>query len=420
MKNHSKAVRKDWIDVKQHIKELNLDLYNLIDHINPDLPILEMSYSYGQLITDQNYYYHPENGEIRKYHTSELPYFLSIDKKVEIFLESISRIIPDTIYSKGDFFPKGSNLGQKEIKTRPESPFLWASGIRNILIAPINEDTTYYSNYKKKYDINDEINPDQYIHHYNIVKHVLEKNKSNWCSRMYAFPHEWQYNISNNKKWLDFKVYLLRQEIELERFRSNLMFLDYALHEIVAQKKISIKSYTLELLREICLVSLGGVPAYCPSIDDQGVPSREFIDDYIRNYSNRYIPVIYETRYIQDADNCVYIPLHVSNNFLLNSKKVRITLYLNELSEYIDIIFNGLSKHPLTQESDFGKLKSNTKVTVYSSQGSGKNIKSSDNLVLDDYRFKLLNERYSNLTIDGFNKRSIFNHALISIKRIDN
>ncbi|WP_203249785.1 hypothetical protein [Cysteiniphilum marinum] len=418
MPEKSFSVSRKWSDIRLHIKEINEEIFNLIDGKDYKPPIYEVFYKYGDIISDaENFYLPDENGYVKTLDALEIPFFLSIDKNLEIFLESSDRFIPDTIYYKGDFFPKIAGFSKEHLRTIPKSPYTWVAGLRNIIINPISQITRHYSNYVTTHNLGTQIDPDNPSEHFEILKSVTNNINTKWFYRAYIFPNEWREIIENDSRWTDFRIYLLQRENEVDRFRANTIFLDYALNEIILNQKITIKPYTLELIKQIISISLGFSPSLKPCLDDSGMPSYEFIKDYKNHYSSKSFSFIFEPSYLKTKDDILYFSISAANSFLVKKKTtIKPIIYLEEIDKSIDIILDGLSKHVLTKDSEYGMLKKHLKLGFYSSQGGKNRIQKVEIMYKKDHSFEKIRNVYHFDKDIPFNQRSIATQAIITIQ----
>lgn len=411
----------DWSEIKNEVKKLNPTVFEIIDELNPKLPINKLSYPYGFTITDDQNFYMPNNkGGYETLSTDDLPLFLSLDKKIEVFLESDNRLIPDTIYGKGSFFPVITSVGDSEVITRPKSPYTWTAGLRNIIINHAIVVSKNYNRYREERNLDLNLDVENPESHFHLVKNYSNNYEKKWTANFFAFGQDWINKINNDKKWRDFKIFLIDRERNVDSYRANIMFLEYAMNEIILNNKINIMPHTFELMKQIATIALGFMPSYRPALDDSGAPADEFLKDYSEIFHSITIPFIYEPAYIGESNNHLYLSVSAANYFINERKNIRISYYLDELKKYFDFILEGLSKHKLTKGSAYGDLYKKLELKYYTAQGSKGKVLGSSHLYINDKRFSELHNRYATKFADNFVQRTIFNQAVISIKMNQN
>jgi hypothetical protein len=115
------AIREgSWSDFRQAVKNVNVELFQIIEQISPSkkFKLYEVTYGYGEKITDLGTVCLPDStGELFKLNAPELPdsyreqlgycptpLILQLTNGSEVFVDTQERIIPLNIFTPGDLY----------------------------------------------------------------------------------------------------------------------------------------------------------------------------------------------------------------------------------------------------------------------------------------------------------------------------
>lgn len=410
---------KKWGDIKHNIATLNKPIFDIFENIGcDDVQVYEVNYPYGFLIGDEKYLYLPdEEGNIQNIEAAEYPYMILVEKQLELYLETEQRVIPDCLYEPGNFMPMTVGLTQNDLTLKPSVPFKLVSGARSISMMPLYKNSKEFYSLQRKYNI-DNVDAENTMDHFSVFKAISDEIKPDWHSKLYVFTSKFTKKIKTEERWQGLRVYLLKQSIRLNSFNSNAMYIDYALTEILTSKKISMRPFSIELVKQIIFIALGARTAFKPLINDELMPVNALTSAFIDNFKTTTSPVfIGPTINKQLSSEILYLPIPYFQYSINDPKKFRPVFYLHEIYSYIDVILKELGRHKLTQECIYGRMNNDIVLKYYTDRASNnEHVRPIKDIIKDDKRFQLLVERSSSSSVSGLCSLSPFSKALIGIQ----
>ena len=408
-----------WKDIKNSVKNLNHDLFKIIDDISPEFPIYRAKYTYGEVISDHKHFYFPKSANKEPLLSKDSPFCFILDKKLESYLQYKNKVIPHSIYSAGTLIPQNYEIVKyNQIKMRPSDVFYLSSGVRSINILPLHNENEYYDNLAMDFNIDRKLSPRNIVDHHKIITTINDRIKPDWHSDILLFDEKWKHAIFNNKKWEKLKIYILEQSIKVNSSRRNGLYLDHAITDITNDLKVKKKDFSEEMMKYILLTSIGEQIGLKPAVDELGLPVEALTDAFNGSYKPTTTPVIIEPcEYTpSNANYPIYLSIGATTYNLNSQKTLRPLAYLAEISKRLNIFLEEFENHPFTKNTVFAKIKDHMSIKFYSVLGNSDDILESTKLIDDDDRFKILYNRYKGITQYGFAQKSIFTKALISIK----
>ncbi len=407
----------DWHDVKEHVKNVNAELYDIIDEISPDLPIKLAKYPYGVKISDVNSYYIPTKDGFKGYDAADYPYFLSLDKKLESYIEYDNHISFGQIYSPGTLFPVSQEMSKyPRFNARPSSIFSLMSGLRNINMMPLHQDNDSYYQLVERHNIDSKLSPKNIKDHQKILSAIIKEKSSDWHCSLLIFDGKWRKNTETNPKWHRLYQYILEQSIKVNFAKRSIFHLNNMLYDITKKRRLKIKPFTIEAIKQLLLIAIGDIPGYRPAIDESGLPVELITNTFNEEYSPLNTPVIIEPHTYNPTEPGA--PLYHSlcaNDFNINEiKSIRPLQYLSEIANYLTIFFEEFKAHPYARGSIYGKLGDLMACRYYSALGGTEGIADVESLLTDDPRFDDIYDKHQKNSYHGLSKRSIFAKSLVS------
>lgn len=413
------TVKRKWLDIKHNIKALNPEIFEIFEKVGcDDIDVSEATYPYGFLIGDEKYLYLPdENGEIQEIDSENYPYMILAEKTLELYLETEARTVPNYLYSPGDFMPMTIGLTQNDMILKPSVPFKLISGARSISMMSLNKNSKTFYSMQRQYgfDNADAESPDS---HFDVFKGISDSISPNWQSKLYIFPSDFSKKLKTDPKWQPLMVYLLRKSIRVESFNTNSIYLDYAITEILTAKKISMRPFSVELVKQILLIALGARIGFKPIVDSTCMPVDELTSAFVRSFKPTTSPIfIGPTCNNNLTEEITYLPIPYFQYSLNDPKKFRPVFYLREVFEYMLVILNELSNHKLTKECVYGRMKDDLELSFYTERaGEGSGILAIKEITLQDKRFAELAKQHNKGNRFGLCSLAPFSKALVGIK----
>lgn len=408
--------KKQWIDVKHLIKKLNPEVFEILEAIGiDDEPIYEASYEYGFTISDENYFYFiDESGCIKKYTFDNYPYMFLLEKNLELVLESEARRIPNHVYHPGDFMPMTLDLEYNTFKSKPASPFRLIAGSESVTFMPMIKHGHSFSRLQNAYGI-ENIDIENTTNHFKVIYKIAQQPECKWRAKLLVFSSDIKSKILSYPSWVKLKLFLYEQTIRLSSFQQNTLYLDYALTEIIARRKLNLRPFTIELIKQIILISIGCSVGFKPLTDESDFPTK-FIGNAILPFYNINTPVFIGPTYGYRKGEKSYLPISYFQHSLNDPKRFRPSYYLNEIVKNIDTILEDLSHHKLLNECIYQDLHKKLKLLFYSSRTEeNSDIRSIKSIGLDDNNFAKIKNTYPKCKL-GIASKSSFSNALISIE----
>ena len=106
-----------WQDIRSQVREVNSELADIIDQLNPDkrYPFIRADYKFGDLIVEKGVLNLPIENNLVSHNRlpydlrellaySKIPLGLLLNKTSEIFVNEEERVIPLITIEPGDFF----------------------------------------------------------------------------------------------------------------------------------------------------------------------------------------------------------------------------------------------------------------------------------------------------------------------------
>lgn len=406
-----------WNEIKHLVKKVNLPLFEIIDEISPTESVTLAKYKYGDIISTPKHYYTPSKNGFTKSDAAEYPYFMSIDKSLESYVECHGEVFKGQVYNPGKLFPTSHELSKYPgFNVRPKSMFYVLAGLRSVSIMPIHSKTENYYNLADTVGLPKDLPPSTFSSHQTIIKKCTDHMESSWLASVLIFDSSWKKQIFTNKKWYKLHIYLLEQSIKTNFAKRSSFFLAHILNDINKNLRLKLSAFSIETLQHMLSIVIGDLPGHRPCIDDSGLPLEDFTSVFLELYKPQNTPIVIEPHTYNPSEEA--LPLYLSlccNDYNINELKTyRPLKYLSELSKHTKQLLKSLSNHPLAEGTIYQNLMHILSCSFYSSLGNTENVQSSDQIMKDDNRFFQLYNKHKTTCSHGIAKRSLFAKSLIS------
>lgn len=413
-----KAVKKTWADIKSEVQTLNPELVDIFEEIGLDNEVVyEVRYPYGMTIADEHFFYMPdENGNIKKISSDDYPYMVLMDKTLELFLETNTRMVPDLLYQPGNFMPMTIELSPNGLASKPSSPFCLVSGARSISLMPLSTNNNAFYTLKSKHGfVTDE---EDVNGQFEIFKTISNNVNSKWRSRLYVFESLLCKNVRKDPKYRPLLMLLYEQSIRISAFKRNSIYLDYPLTEILTSRNISIRPFSTEIIKQIILIALGVGIGFAPLDNEDKLPLNDLTEEFMSVYASTTTPIFIGPVANVDLDDSIsYLPIPYFQHSINDPKKFRPVFYLHEVIRYIATILEDFKRHKLTEECIYSELIDILDLKYYTERGNDDlMILPVKNLVQNDSRFNELERRHMEQCRFGICSKAPFSKALIGIQ----
>ena len=115
-----------WDQARKILQPINPEMTAIIDQLAPDesMPLYHAQYNFGEIIDNGKQFHFPDDGQLRclsdhsntqlardfNYAGNYIPIGILIDKRLELFVDTGSSIIPSQIFQPGDIFALSLHL----------------------------------------------------------------------------------------------------------------------------------------------------------------------------------------------------------------------------------------------------------------------------------------------------------------------
>lgn len=292
------VIECEWNEVRDSVYEVNSDLAEVADKLNPnsEYKVYEASYNYGDLILDEGLLTLPTSdgftvpledalvpGYLKKSLSySSAPIGVIISNMVEVFIESDSDVIPLVILGPGRV------LGLLETLD-PVGTYclrhIWSScaGARSVYMLPKISDKISHGRLQRELGITID-SPKNYFDHFNIFKTISRSpnfSKNKWKMKILFFSEKW-FELDA------FNEYLRHFMIQCSSYARNKSTFDVLWHffskELTGKGKKP-NPYVLDTLKHVVKILIGMAPGYAPVCNDE---TRGPLDEIQKIYLDFY------------------------------------------------------------------------------------------------------------------------------------
>lgn len=320
-----------WKQIRADVKNVNPELANVIDEIDPgkEYTIFKLTYPYGaEILQKGNLFLPNKNGDLipiqehDSYIKDKLGYNLFSNPvgmvtkgSAELFLELDDRLVQ--FYG---IVPSGKIFGLWRILSSPphhHPSFLWSlsSGARSVFMLPRVTDSGGYARLRKHFLI-DVDKPKDALGHWEIFRRIANssKNKDLWNMEILFFSKKW-FEDMDKKKMQPFALYIYKTGWKGSEFWRNKFFLDILLSMLQKQEKLKPTIHIVNTVKYLVTMACGSVSGFAPAIDNSFAPIERIQEAFLDVYKLQdYAPIIMQP-YFFDMYNPNARPVYYSLRF---------------------------------------------------------------------------------------------------------
>ena len=407
-----------WYDVKDNVKAVNIELFAIIDKINPKFEIIKSSYKYGEMIDDGEYYYlNHSDGSSTKISNLSFPYILPLNKTIETFTEHDGHIQTGAVYKKGELCPFIYNKYEREIRTTPIQNHSLSAGVRNVTCLSFNKESKAFISMLNTIKLDYKLKASDLSSHFEILRRMTSINNSQWRCNLLIFGKDWDHEIQHNEDWHSLKYYLMSKSLKFnEVFRSE-PHLNGIINRSVHSNYIYNNSHVIDTIKEIILATAGGRYSYKVVSDESDMPLEECVEYVKRYYRCKFVPffVTGSHNVLSDKCNKIYYPHEYNSQGFGERPKNSIPnqRIMEEVANVFPIILKELSNSKIFRGTFYATLENILNLACYTPRGArGQLMSPSANLLVNDGDFKVLYEKYKDKKHDLFPSYSYFSKCL--------
>jgi len=315
-----------WNDVREDVTKVNPELAHIIDNLAPDNSYIlyRLKYPFGKMIFNNGIVnianrFH-QLASIKDYSVLDtvkknltyriIPMGLVLDKSIEIYIETMARVIPLTIVRPGQLF------GVWETFDPPKSYFnrtAWTitSGGRSLFFLQNISEASKFKKIKKMFGLRAPI-PKSFKDHWQTLIKIYQSPyfKTEWESDILFFTKKWQERLNTKNDWITLQNYLYKVCWEQSRFwrlASMWTFIWQQFAQELKAKNIAYSPYQLETVKHIITCGVGALPIFKPLDQSNDLaPVTAFKEIFAKQYESNYFPTLMGT---------FHFSMHVPNTF---------------------------------------------------------------------------------------------------------
>ena len=373
------ATKTCWSEIKGKVKELNPAFFEALDAVNPsdDLRLLVVKYPYGYIMSDEKAFYLPKGYEDALEgggHDKDAPLVFVLEKQVQQYFDTSHTHVPWLVYTPGGFFPSTLQVElENDVRVYPISIMKVSSGIRDVTLLSLHGNTNDFYQLRRKYHLPVGLSPENPLNHFDIFKHIVEKEDIEWHSTVLIFSKEWRHETYTNPKWWTFHKFLLEHAIKVKSIHSGIIFLDQAIYDITRSMDFKFRPYVHEVIKQVILISIGQMLGFRPATNNEGLPL-DAISEVLKNSSRELLsyPIIMQASMMTKANRHEFIYNSITYNTLMrHEQKLNPNTYINEIMVHLKDYLLHFIDHLVTRGTAYADLQKYLEIIPCSTRGSG-------------------------------------------------
>lgn len=362
-----------WLDFRGDVKKVNIELFNLIEAIDPNkrYKLIKGKYLYGKKITDFGTICVPNPSgklvrlddpsvptELReKLNYCPTPLMIQLSNASEVFVELEERIVPLNVFNPGDLY------GLYEILVPftgcPAVP-CWSitSGARSVFLAAKVSDAIGHNNLRTAFKNVPSQPPKKITDQWHTIKAIVNSQQElpGWQSEVLIFTADWFKERQNDNNWLNLYLYL-HKEAWLQS-RSNRVQIEYSIMwesfaKEVCRRNLKPNSYIADTIKHLLLLTSGTTPGFAVADPNSELllPVRVIESAYNDIYGLDQAALVMQPKTLPLANHNHPIYYSMAYATLLNGSPL-IRRTINVLSEVREVRTLMLTLEPILQSRE--------------------------------------------------------------------
>ncbi len=370
-----------WADIRSKVAAINPRLVTLIDDFAPssDFDFVNITYKFGQPIIKNGQIQLPLSNTLssvslndknvpraiqERLNYSSIPAAVILNKKAEVFYESVDRVMPTKIFNSGSMF------GLWEMFDPAPGEFVkhvWSiiAGARSVFMLPKIANQLSHKQLQREYTIQSHA-PNHMLQHHQIFTEIANSQqiKDPWEMNVLFFSKQWQM-LDETKDYNGLKLrHFLLQEAwrQSSNCRNNMSFsMAWELFaKAVSKRNLKPKPLIVNTLKHLLAIYDGFYPGYAPAINDESSPTSTLIKAYAEIYKTDVYPTVMEPVHLSKVNRPVYYSLQLPSllEYAPGVHGKNLIIDLRELKVLMDMLNNSLNEknnhflffHPQTDE----------------------------------------------------------------------
>lgn len=407
-----------WQDRRDKVAQVNPELFQIIDQINPpeDLKLIEASFNFGDLILKDGVLQLPSDNKLVSVSDNRLtpkikdellystvPLFMILDKISEVFINTDTRIIPLNIFNPGSLLGLFESV-DSILENTSEPIWSVSAGARSIFMLPKIYENTGIKRLKLRFDLPYEYTLNNISDHFNIFTAIAKHSsfEQPWQNTILFFTKDWLTQDNTNPNWIQFYNYIFKNAWQQAKFAISKIQLSLnweTFINAISARNFKPTPYLSDQVKHILAIASGKWPAFRPAeINDDIAPIKGLQEAFIETYLlKKYIPTIMHTHLPNIGDRIpVYYSLYyptllegsphkkISSSIMLDIRDIKFIL---ETLKGRHLSHNKFKLEAISQATfDFFHVEND----IYHE------IKSSSEIPKDDPAFLQCSDKYNN------------------------
>ncbi len=312
----------NWSEVKEDVEKYNPELANIIDSIKLTTKhtFIKARYPYGKRILFHGDLYLPTaEGQVEPITSDCLPKairnkldyrFVPIgiisSRSVEVYFETMNRVMPSKLYTEGDIFGLWQ-LFDPEPDGATKRLWHLSSGARSIFMLPKISDRASHDRLRRDWGIS-AYPPKSLLDHHQIFSEIAQREESEdpWACEIIFFTKQWADDVLSNKRFIDLYAYWLRQSWRQSlncRNQMNFNLSQETFAETLSRRNVKPTPYILNTLSHIISIGNGTFPGFLPAVNNEvAAPITLIQQAYEESYLLKHAPIIMYPHHLQPAE----------------------------------------------------------------------------------------------------------------------
>jgi len=323
-----------WENIRDKVRSINLQLFNIIERISPDkrYPLIKADYNFGNMIVKDGIASIPNDEGVLTAIThpnfpskikeqlsySPIPLFLVLENASEVFVETTSRVIPLNIFYPGKLLGLFESLDYL-VGRKSTSKWCVSAGARNLFTLPKINEESGFKKLKIAFNLDSNMKPRYLSDHWNIFSKIAQHKNFNcpWKNEVIFFTKNWFTNASKDTEWLIFRDYIFKNawyqaQFAISKIGLNLSWEDFS--AAISARKLKPIPYLMDHVKQLMLIAAGRMSGFrAADNSNQAGPLHELQQVLIDIYTlKKYFPTI---MHLCSIESETHLPMYYSLSY---------------------------------------------------------------------------------------------------------
>lgn len=323
-----------WENIRDEVKLINSQLFDIIERISPDkrYPLIKAEYNFGDMIVKNGIANIPNIDGILTAITSQnfpskikkqldyspIPLFLVLKNASEVFVETASRNIPLNIFYPGKLLGLFESLDYL-VGRKSTSKWCVSAGARNLFTLPKINEESGFKKLKIAFNLDSNMKPRYLSDHWEIFSKIAQHKNFNygWKNEVIFFTKNWFNNNSTEREWLIFKDYLFKSAWYQAQFAINKTSLNLSWENFsaaISARKLKPIPYLMDHIKQLMLIASGRMSGFRPADNsNQAGPLNKLQQALVDIYGlKKYFPTM---MHLCSIESETHLPMYYSLSY---------------------------------------------------------------------------------------------------------